>query len=546
MAIEDDISVAVNGDIRYTGTTSNYSVLEIHRFLSDLQDNSGTSGDDLTDITDSTASSRSTDNIITLNAPYNIDDTMAQHCYGGSITQDNGDTVYSGLQIIGSFTAEPSIIQNNTKLTGYWGTSYNPNPTLGIAIDIIVKTRTGGADIDGKRARVQTRDFGNQYREASTVLGLGSVPAAPGSIQNDPFNNTAIGTIAALSGITNTEGYQLIDIGDGNGNQSYYSQWDRGANSANDLYEWIKWATRDGSTETLYGLNGELFRGVTHEIAIDTPTGTFNSVEPVSWSGGTGQMLAIDSTTAGTKMWMQLLTGVVPADGQTLTGGTSSATADVNVTVTERPRGVESVSGNFTGAWLGAFGVGFNVDDLSASDSVVDLDGDTNTPPNNVTFSVDGLVSTEDRVLVGPEDGSGGLDLDQLSLSTTLSSVSETSVVVTTTIPSDTPSTGTIRVLNDAGNYVLCTYTSFTGSTFTVNSVDFSSSNATAGNNVFISYIDKLADSSAVSFTSIYNSDRTLFIRVRDGGVTPIVPFETTGTLGSAGGSVTAIRQADV
>jgi len=44
----------------------------------------------------------------------------------------------------------------------------------------------------------------------------------------------------------------------------------------------------------------------------------------------------------------------------------------------------------------------------------------------------------------------------------------------------------------------------------------------------------------------VYSSDRTLFIRVRDGGGTPIVPFETTGTLGSAGGSVTAIRQADV
>jgi len=36
-----------------------------------------------------------------------------------------------------------------------------------------------------------------------------------------------------------------------------------------------------------------------------------------------------------------------------------------------------------------------------------------------------------------------------------------------------------------------------------------------------------------------------LFIRVRDGAGTPIKTFETTGTLGSAGGSTTAIRTSD-
>jgi hypothetical protein len=68
----------------------------------------------------------------------------------------------------------------------------------------------------------------------------------------------------------------------------------------------------------------------------------------------------------------------------------------------------------------------------------------------------------------------------------------------------------------------------------------------TSGNNVFVSYIDTVAGSTSESFTSVYSSDRTLFIRVRDGGVTPIKTFETTGTLGSAGGSSTAIRTSDV
>ena len=60
-------------------------------------DDAAASGDDILDITDATASERSTDNIITLKAPYNIDDTAAQHLYDGSIIQAGGDTIYDGI-----------------------------------------------------------------------------------------------------------------------------------------------------------------------------------------------------------------------------------------------------------------------------------------------------------------------------------------------------------------------------------------------------------------------------------------------------------------
>ena len=69
MAIADDFSVSdtVLGEIRYTGSTANYTVIEFHRFLQDLADNETIVGaDDKLDITDTTPSDRSTDNIITL------------------------------------------------------------------------------------------------------------------------------------------------------------------------------------------------------------------------------------------------------------------------------------------------------------------------------------------------------------------------------------------------------------------------------------------------------------------------------------------------
>jgi len=43
----------------------------------------------------------------------------------------------------------------------------------------------------------------------------------------------------------------------------------------------------------------------------------------------------------------------------------------------------------------------------------------------------------------------------------------------------------------------------------------------------------------------VYLQQRDLFVRVRDGGGSPIKTFETSASLGSGGGSATAIRTAD-
>ena len=96
MAIGDDFSIATNGDIRHVSGSTNYPVIDFHRWLGDLMDNAQASGNDILDITDATASERSTDNIITLLPPYNIDDTVAQHLYDGSIVQKAVDRARQG------------------------------------------------------------------------------------------------------------------------------------------------------------------------------------------------------------------------------------------------------------------------------------------------------------------------------------------------------------------------------------------------------------------------------------------------------------------
>ncbi len=538
------------GDIRYIGddhsggSPSYATVIELHRALQDYADQEAASGDDELDIVSANPSERSTDNIITLINGFNIDDNASEHLYNGSIIQGSGAVIYDGLQNIGA-TASIQIIQNGAVISDDWwnyGGGLNPDSANGISHRFMLKVRSGGSDIDGRRIVATSRVFGKTYAEFKVNGTSRGINVLAINTSDDLNNTTSAGTVSGWTGVTNTEGYRSIDVDNNSTPENYYSEWNRDTYSINQFYERLKWLTRDASSSTLYGLNGELFRGITHEITVDGASGTFSAVEAVSWSGGTGQMLAINSTTAPTKMWIQLLTGVAPTDNQTITGGTSTATCLVNVTVTERSVATPFVGVSTGSALIGAYGLGLEALDLSASDKVFDLTNTQRQAPNYVTFTVGGLV-VGDRVLVTNDDT--GINYDQMTLNGALSGGSVTSVVVNGSIPADTPATGTIRIERADGTYTRHPYSAWSGSTFTITSHNFSTNNAGNGNDVFISYIDKAAASTSESFTTVYSSDRTLFVRVRNGGGSPIKPFESTGTLGSGGGSTTAIQTSD-
>ena len=550
-----------NGNIRYIGdahggaSPSYATVIELHRALQDFADDEVSSGDDELSIIDQTPSDRGgVDTNITLLNGFNLDDASVEHLYDGSITQDTGNTIYDGIQVFGNATSV-QIVQNGARLTNdFWNESAmraaTSDAVSGTSHRFLVKVREAGADIDGRRLLGTQRVYGTAYTEfrigggtnrGNNVLALRA--------DSDLNNQTAEGTVAGFTDIVNSnEGYSGIDADGNTVNEFYYSNWDLGTRSKNQFYERGKYLQREGTAETLYGLAGDIFRGITHEIDIDNPSGTFQEPELVTWSGGSGQLLAIDSTTAGTKMWIQLLTGLVPNDNDTITGSTSSATASVNVTVTERLVPTTFIGASTGTAIIGAFGLGIEAADLANTDLLTDLTGATRQPPNNVTFTVSGLVALEDRVLVTANDN-GNIDFDQLSLQNTLSGAAVTSIQMTAAIPTDTPTTGTIFVQLDNGNYLPVAYTDYSGDTFTVASTDFSSVNASAANNSFIAYLNEVASGTTASFTSVYLTDRDLFIRIRDGGTAgdliPTKTFETTATLGSGGGGTTNIRTAD-
>lgn len=370
MAIADDFTITYNAgayDIRHGANTNTYTVLELHRWLQDLADDEAFSGNDELDITSPTPSERSTDNIITLSNGFNIDDDAAEYFYDGSITQDSGDTVYSGLVVVGSVnrTTILKIIQDNafydSQSAPFWSTITDNRavPAANILLRALIKTRDNGVDIDGKRVRVHARTYLDTYAEFSLTLGLGNSTAA--IFTNDDLNNDIVsGTISGWTEVTNTEGYDdtNIDVDDDATAEPYFSRWAVSADptggdaSINDIYQWAKYITRDASAKTVHGMNGELFRGITHYFAYDGESGgialstndmlaygtlvvtgavtggPFTVGEAVHEDTATpvwkGRVIAVDA--ANTSIVVEVTTGTV-GTGQGITGQSSGATA---------------------------------------------------------------------------------------------------------------------------------------------------------------------------------------------------------------------------
>jgi hypothetical protein len=506
----------------------------------------------------------------------------------------------------------------------------NGDAGQGISHRFMVKVREDGVDIGRRRLLGQNRRYGKTYGEfpingtsaGNNVLAL--------SDSDDLNNTTAWATVDALVDITNTEGLRLIDISGDGADEEYYSEWDRGVNSINTFFEYLKHASADTTGETLQGESGELHRGPTHSAPYDTETGTpttatndkhvfgtFVNTGTVSagpfvvgeavhedtttpqWKGRvlgvdtvntslivdieegtvsttqsfTGQTSGASATTSATptgeeiqnaageakilahdddgatgNFYFQLTKGVAPLDNTRFYDATDHTDYyTLSADATERPVSTPFVGVSTGSALIGAYGLGLEAADTAAADTYFDLSNNPITPPNTVTMTASGFISG-DYVLV-TEKHASNLDINftQMVSDTTLSGPTVTAVSVVS-IPSDTPLTagtkGSIRVERDDGLYSLHRYTAFSTSTndFTIPSTDFSTNNATTPFNVFVGYLDYTASGTSDTFSYVYSAPRDHFMRVRDGGATPIKTAEAQGSMGTNGGTISVNR----
>ena len=158
------------------------------------------------------------------------------------------------------------------------GQPLNPNTAQGISHRFMVKVRADDCDIDGRRLIGICRRMGNTYSEfkingtsrGNNVLAL--VDTA--DLNCTTANTTVIGTTWDTDFSGEDLGFEQFDVNDDGTNEDYYGKltWIN-THTINDLYERAKGETEDGSSYTVHGLSGEIFRGITHSFGYDTELG---------------------------------------------------------------------------------------------------------------------------------------------------------------------------------------------------------------------------------------------------------------------------------
>lgn len=471
MAIQDDFSVASNGDIRHVSGTTVYTINTFHTWLQDLADDQSPSGNDLISILSDNPSSieggRAADKPRALNllGSYNIDDDAAKYINYGSVAQSSGAVLYTGLKSIGTplVAASPVyVVQNGAKLTTYWPTGH---------IQVMVKAKTAGALIDSGDVRVFSRKYGQTYADFLTNLAAGGEqPAAISTALTDwtPLNEAGAAALSAKVSIA---------VGDTNQTLGATTKLFKGTITLSggctvaEAAQYLQYICREASATVINGLEGWRYRALdaTYDPNAAAP---FGAVAGGKWFVAQGWWVA----------------GVLPADSQKY--------------------------------------------------QLTSHDGTVMTAPISAFISI-GNLTTGDRVLAGRDNGSGGFLTTEYTLNGATTSGGNT-CVVNEAIKADTPTTGYIRV-----NGVPYAYTGYVAGTktFTISGT-WGQIHANASP-AWVPFLDLVADASTESATFTYAADFTGRVKIRQGGATPIVPFETTFAVGSGGGGTNLIRTLD-
>lgn len=201
------------------------------------------------------------------------------------------------------------------------------------------------------------------------------------------------------------------------------------------------------------------------------------------------------------------------------------------------------------GTFFGAQGIW--IENMASTDvqryQLIDANGVTRTPPNQQSIVITNLLPG-DRVAVFRT--TSGTTIDKATYTAASgNNLGNDTFVINGSISIDTPATGSIRVVDtsDSGatRETRYTYTSWSGSTFSGLSPTLDRNYTATDDTIYVPYIDTQADSTSASTTIIYTTDRSLLVRVRRKAATPILPFETTGTFSSTGYSTSTIRTTD-
>ena len=302
-------------------------------------------------------------------------------------------TLVSGTQL---YVGQNQTVIDNTEDSGgglWFGTGQ---------LDILVQTTQESTLIDEGFLTVYARKQNELYDNFVTDASAGGRAPVPLATQPD-LNNTTAGVIPA-NGITiSYAGPYTADVNADTTNESYSIQINCNSNPLSDVYEYLKYITRRGSTTpTLNGLTPEQYIGIGARLDYASETGTVSIGAEVtgSTSGATGYIT--NKNTGGTYATLNNVQGIF-VDGENVTIGGNSLN---NITVTTVTSPKQSPLGTFAGGrFFGAPGVYLtNVAgaDLNNYEVIAD-DGVTYAEPIQVTFTLSGI-QTDSEVRIYNDD----------------------------------------------------------------------------------------------------------------------------------------------
>lgn len=291
MAIADDFEIDASGNITHASGTTVYTVLEMHAWLQDLADNAEPGANDLVSILSlnpSELAGKRNEDIpasMTLLNSFNIDDTAAQYINFGSVAQGSGATLYSGLKTIGGIVASSPmyVVQNGSKLTKFWSDGH---------IQVMVKVKASSALIDSGNVTVYSRKWGQKYSHFDVNLAAGGETSAAVQTAVDANITLTEEQASALSSdVTVTFGTVSHDLGNGNGSKNYDVEvaLTNGATLA-EMYQYLQWLTREGSTSTVNGVSGWRYRSCNSSYTENTEA-PFGSIAGGKFIGARGVLV---------------------------------------------------------------------------------------------------------------------------------------------------------------------------------------------------------------------------------------------------------------
>lgn len=291
-----EFSVNAGGDIRVETAPQIHTALELHEWLQAMADDANSTGNDTVSILTSNPSKldgpRSAIKPMLLNllGTFNIDAAAAQYFKFGSISQNGGLDLYTGVKSIGSPLVAGSpmyIVQNAAKLTTYWPAGH---------IQIMVKAITAGVPIDSGDIRVYSRKYGQTYGDfAANLIAGGEQPAAISTAATDWTPLNLAGALALSAKVAITTGSHNKDTGDGSGSKEYKGTitLSSGCTIA-EAAQYCQAICDESSTTTVDGVLGWKFRSLGNGANGYTPNGAapFGTVAGGKWFVAPGWYIA--------------------------------------------------------------------------------------------------------------------------------------------------------------------------------------------------------------------------------------------------------------